>query len=61
MAVREEPAVNALLGATGSLALAAVIALGHPVSRPRRLRRAEVENFATIDSIGGAPLTAGGV
>ena len=60
MAVRDEPAVNALLGATGSLALAAVIALGHPVARPRRLRRAQVADFTTIDSIGGAPLTAGG-
>lgn len=60
MAVRDEPAVNALLGATGSLALAAVIALGHPVARPRRLRRARVADFTTIDSVGGAPLTAGG-
>jgi len=60
MAIREEPAVNALLGATGSLALAGVIALGHPVHQPTKLRRAAVASFTTVDSIDGAPLGGGG-
>jgi nitroreductase len=55
MAIREEDAVLALLGASPPLALAGVIALGHPVRRPRRLRRAPVESFVTIDTIDGTP------
>src|SRR6201997_3653690 len=39
IAIREEEHVKALLGAPDPLALAAVIALGYPVHRPRRLRR----------------------
>jgi nitroreductase len=53
IAIREEPQVKALLGAPDPLALAAVIALGYPVRRPRRLRRQPVSSFATVDSIGG--------
>jgi len=53
IAIREEQQVNALLGASGPLALAAVIALGHPVKQPTHLRRAPVASFATIDSIDG--------
>jgi nitroreductase len=56
MAIREEAEVNALLGATEPLALAAVIALGHPVRRPRQLRRSPVGAFTTIDRIGGPTL-----
>ena len=37
IAVRREDDVKALLGAPDELALAAVIALGHPVRQPRRL------------------------
>jgi nitroreductase len=33
--------------------LAAIIALGYPVRRPRRLRREPVSSFVTVDSIGG--------
>jgi nitroreductase len=53
IAIREEAAVKALLGAADPLALAAVIALGYPVRRPRRLRRAPVSTFVTVDSING--------
>lgn len=53
MAVREEPAVKALLGAPEELALAAVIALGKPVKQPTRLTRAPVRAFTTVDSFDG--------
>ena len=55
MATRREAEVKELLGAGDELALAAVIALGYPVSRPRRLRRAAVEAFVTVDRVGGVP------
>ena len=58
IAIREEPQVKELLGAPDPLALAAVIALGYPVRRPRRLRRQPVSSFATVDSIGGPVLGA---
>jgi nitroreductase len=54
IAIRDEPRVKALLGAPDPLALAAVIALGYPVHRPRRLRREPVKAFATVDSIDGS-------
>jgi len=53
MLIRQEDAVRQLLGADDPLALAALIALGHPVHPPRRLRRQPVEAFATVDRIGG--------
>jgi nitroreductase len=53
IAIREEAQVKAMLGAADPLALAAVIALGYPVRRPRRLRREPVSSFATVDAIGG--------
>jgi nitroreductase len=53
IAIREEHEVKAILGAPDQLALAAVIALGHPVRQPRRLRRQPVSSFATVDSIDG--------
>lgn len=56
MCIQEEDAVKELLGAPEEMALAAVIALGYPVHRPSRLRRAEVSAFAHIDSMDGEPL-----
>ena len=53
IAIREEEQVKAVLGARDPLALAAVIALGYPVQRPRRLRRQPVASFASVDSIDG--------
>ena len=63
MLIREESAVRALLGAPGHWALASVIALGHPVRQPRRLRRRAVSGFATLDRVDGPPLPdpAGGL
>jgi nitroreductase len=57
MAIRREAEVRKLLGAGEELALAAVIALGHPVRRPRRLRRAPVEAFVTVDRVDGDAFT----
>jgi nitroreductase len=53
IAIREEEQLKALLGAADPLALAAVIALGYPARRPRRLRRQPVASFASVDSIDG--------
>ncbi len=53
IAIREEEQVKALLSAPDPLALAAVIALGYPVRRPRRLRRQPLASFASVDSIDG--------
>ena len=53
MTIRQEPEVKALFGAPDHLALAAVIALGVPVHQPRRLTRAPVESFVTVDRVDG--------
>ncbi|ORV15372.1 nitroreductase family protein [Mycobacterium celatum] len=58
IAIREEPQVKSLLGAPDHFALAAVIALGHPVRAARRLRRSPVDAFATVDSIDGPAFEA---
>lgn len=59
MAIHQEDAVKALVGAPDELALAAVIALGHPVRQPRRLSRAPVDSFATYDRVDGRPVLPG--
>ncbi|MBA2281372.1 MAG: nitroreductase family protein [Acidimicrobiia bacterium] len=56
MSIREEPAVKELLGAPADHALAAVIALGRPARQGRRLTRAAVASFATLDRVDGPPL-----
>lgn len=58
MAVRAEAGVKQLLGAPDELAVAAVIALGHPVRPPVRLTRDRVGEFTTVDRVGGDPFTA---
>jgi hypothetical protein len=45
------------LGAHDDLALAAVVALGHPARPRRRLTRAAVEEWTTIDRLDGPPFT----
>jgi nitroreductase len=57
VAIRQEAAVNELFDAPDSYALAAVIVLGHPVKQPRRLTRAAVETFTTVDSLTGPPFS----
>jgi nitroreductase len=56
MATRHEDRVRALLSVPDHFAVAAVLALGHPVHQPTRLRRKAVADFATIDRLDGAPL-----
>ncbi|BCO36627.1 NADH dehydrogenase FAD-containing subunit [Mycobacterium heckeshornense] len=58
--IRAEGDVKTLLGARDPLALAAVIALGYPVRQPRRLSRAPVSAFATVDSVDGPVFGASG-
>jgi nitroreductase len=58
MCIREEPAVKALLGAPDEYALAAVLVLGYPVHQPRKLTRAPVESFTTVDSLDGPAFLA---
>ena len=53
MAVKEEDAMQDLLGAPPQLSLAAVVTLGYPVHRPRRLRRSAVSEFTTVDRVDG--------
>jgi nitroreductase len=59
MVVRDAAAVRTLLGLPDQLTVAAVLALGHPVRQPTRLRRDPVEHFATVDRYDGSPLEAG--
>jgi nitroreductase len=60
MPVVREDDVRTLLGAPDELILAAVIALGHPVRRHRRLTRAPVAAWATVDRVNGVPFQQGG-
>jgi len=55
MPIRREAEVKKLLGAPDHMALGAVIALGHPVHQPRRLRRAAVAEFTHVDRLDGRP------
>jgi nitroreductase len=57
MPIRREVEVKELLGAHDDLALAAVVALGHPARPRRRLTRAAVEEWTTIDRLDGPPFT----
>ncbi|MEU4455129.1 nitroreductase family protein [Nocardioides sp. NPDC023903] len=57
MAVAEEPALLELLGAPEGYAVAAVVPLGKPVKQLTRLRRQAVEEFVTLETYSGTPLT----
>ena len=50
---REEVAVKELLGIPSDHAVAALIALGHPVKQLTKLRRAAVDDFTTVDRFDG--------
>jgi nitroreductase len=51
-----EAEVRDVLGVPDEYAVAAMLALGYPVKRTTRLRRSDVESFATIDRFSGDPL-----
>ena len=53
MPIRSEPELKELLGVPDELAVAAVIALGYPTRQFRRLTRAPVEEFTTVDRYNG--------
>ena len=59
MVVRDEAAVTELLGVPDTHTVAGLLALGHPVRQPTRLKRGPVEEFATLDRFDGPPLAAG--
>lgn len=56
MTTTREPEVRELLHVPDEFALAAVLALGYPVKRPKNLRRDPVESFATVDAFDGPPV-----
>src|SRR5665213_280539 len=58
MVVRDEVAVKELLAVPDTYTVAGVLALGHPVRQPSKLRRGPVEEFATVDRFDGLPLAA---
>ena len=56
---REEPVVKDLLGIPTGVAVAGLIALGHPVRQVTRLSRKPVASFTFVDRFGGTPFTGG--
>ena len=59
MVVRDEDTVKDLLGVPDTHSVAGVLALGHPVHQPTRLRRGPVDEFTTVDRFDGPALAAG--
>ena len=57
VATRREPELRELLAIPSHQAVVAVVALGYPEDRHTKLRRRRVEEFATVDSFVGPPLT----
>jgi len=58
MVIRSEPDLKELLGVPDEMAIAAVVALGRADRFPRRLTRAPVAAFATVDQYGGQPFSS---
>jgi nitroreductase len=56
MATRHEDEVRQVFAIPSTHAVAAVVALGHPVHQPTRLRRRPVDEFTTVDDFNGPPL-----
>ena len=54
--IRQEAAARELLGLPPYIAIASLVAIGHPVHQPTRLRRNPVSSFATIDRLDGPPI-----
>ncbi|HVB50122.1 MAG TPA: nitroreductase family protein, partial [Acidimicrobiales bacterium] len=57
VATRKEPEVAALLHLPANHALAAVVTLGYPKTRPTKLKRRDVAEFTTVDYHDGATLS----
>jgi nitroreductase len=53
MVIHREPEVKELLAIPDEMAVVAVVALGHPVSRAQRLTRTPVSSFTSVDRYGG--------
>ena len=53
VATRKEPEVAALLHLPQDHALATIVALGYPTTRPTKLKRREVAEFTTVDRYDG--------
>jgi nitroreductase len=58
VAIRRETELRTLFGIPETVVAAALVVLGHPVTAPRRLKRAAVSSFAWTDRYGGTPLGA---
>jgi nitroreductase len=56
--VRQEPDLKELLGIPESHTLACTLPLGRPATQVTRLRRIPVEEFTTLETFAGRPLTA---
>jgi nitroreductase len=56
MVVRREAEVRAAFAVPDHMAVAALVALGHPVLQPTRLTRHAVEDFSTVDRFDGPAL-----
>lgn len=56
MLTHNEDEARKLLGVPDEYAVAAMLALGHPVKQPTKLRRFKVDDFATIDRFRGESL-----
>jgi nitroreductase len=55
---RQEPAVKELLGIPDGVALAALVALGHPAKTVTKLKRKPVSDFTTVDRFDGPVFTS---
>ncbi len=54
MPIRREPELADVLGLPEHHGLACVLALGHPVRRPMKLKRDPVGSFTTVDRFDGS-------
>ena len=55
--VRQEPAARELLHIPTGVAIASLVAMGHPVKQVSRLRRHAVEEYTHVDTSDGPPFT----
>jgi nitroreductase len=58
MLVRREAELRARFEIPDHMAVASLVALGRPVRQPRRLTRRPVEEFTTVDTVGGPRFAA---